>query len=175
MDSHEKELSILQSIHASPQDVSQRDLARIAGLSLGMTNAILKRLAAKGMLTIKKVNNRNIRYAVSPKGLEAISRKSYHYFKRTIRNVVYYKETLEELVREIGSRGFTGIVLVGKSDLDFIVEHLCLKTGMDYVKTEEEITPSVFKLYAETYLPDGESKEREPDVVFLQEVLMDKP
>jgi len=33
------------------------------GLSLGMTNAILKRLAAKGWITVRKVNNRNIRYA----------------------------------------------------------------------------------------------------------------
>ena len=60
----------------------QRDLARIVGLSLGMTNAILKRL-------VKKVNNRNIQYIVSPKGINEITRRSYRYFKRTIKNVVY--------------------------------------------------------------------------------------
>jgi DNA-binding MarR family transcriptional regulator len=70
-------------------DVRQRDLAKIAGLSLGMTNAILKRLALKGLLTIKRVNNRNIHYIVTPTGIEAITRKSYRYFKRTIKNVVY--------------------------------------------------------------------------------------
>lgn len=172
MDTLEKELTILQSIHTSPQEVNQRDLARIAGMSLGMTNAILKRLSGKGMLTIKKVNNRNIRYAVSPKGIEAITRKSYLYFRRTIKNVAYYKETLAELVGEVASRGFTGIVLIGTSDLDFIVEHLCFKNGLSYVKTEEGITEKVFKLYAESYLPDGEIKEVHKDVVFLQDVLM---
>ena len=85
----DKEIEILESIYHNPHRVSQRDLAQIAGLSLGMTNVILKRLAGKGLLTIKKVNNRNIRYAVSPKGIEAITRKSYRYFKPTIKNVVF--------------------------------------------------------------------------------------
>ena len=172
MDSLDKELTILQSIQSSPHDINQRDLARIAGLSLGMTNAILKRLAGKGLLTIRKVNNRNILYAVSPKGIEAITRKSYHYFRRTIKHVADYKETLQGLVEKIASRGFTGIVLIGKSDLDFIVEHLCLKSGLTYVKTEEEISEKVFKLYAESYLPDLEVKLETEDVIFLQDALM---
>jgi len=37
------------------------------GLSLAMTNAILRRLVKKGWLKIKKVNNRNMQYIVSPK------------------------------------------------------------------------------------------------------------
>ena len=57
--------------------INQRDLAEIAGLSLGMTNSILKRLVHKGLLSINKVNNRNIRYLVTPSGLEAISSRSY--------------------------------------------------------------------------------------------------
>ncbi len=170
MDTFEKELTILQSIHSNPHDINQRDLARAAGLSLGMTNSILKRLAGKGLLTIKRINNRNIRYAVSPAGIEAITRKSYHFFKRTIKNVAFYKETLEELVSEIKKRGFTGIVLVGNSDLDFIVEHLCHKEHLDYVKREEDIDEKVFQLYSETYIPDMEAED--VNVVFLQKLLM---
>ena len=92
-----------------------------------MANAILKRLVQKGLLKIQKVNNRNIRYVVSPRGMERIARRSYRYFRQTVKNVVYYKEAIEELLDLVEARGVTEIVLIGASDLDFIVEHLCAK------------------------------------------------
>ena len=76
MTSSEKEITILNHIHTNPQHVNQRDLAKITGLSLGMTNSIVKRLAQKGLLTIKRVNNRNIHYLVTPSGIEILTRKS---------------------------------------------------------------------------------------------------
>lgn len=118
------ELEVLEHL-AHAEDVRQRDLARIIGMSLGMTNAILKRLAHKGFITIRKVNNRNILYVVSPDGFEEIARRSYRYLKRTIRNVVVYRETIHSLVKLIADQGFSEIALMEPSDLDFIVEHAC--------------------------------------------------
>ena len=132
MISLEKEIEILERISRSKSTIRQRDLARIIGLSLGMTNSILKRLANKGLLQIKKVNNRNIQYMVSPAGMEAIARRSYRYFKRTLKNVVAYKEAMDDLVQEIKQKGCRRLVLVGKSDLDFIVEHFCDKYRIEY-------------------------------------------
>ncbi|HUU26574.1 MAG TPA: winged helix-turn-helix transcriptional regulator [archaeon] len=132
MISPEKEIEILERISRSKSTIRQRDLARIIGLSLGMTNSILKRLTNKGLLKIKKVNNRNIQYVVSPAGMEAIALRSYRYFKRTLKNVVSYKEAMDELVQEIMQKGCRRLVLVGKSDLDFIVEHFCDKYRIEY-------------------------------------------
>ena len=125
------ELEVLRHI-AHAEDVRQRELARIIGMSLGMTNAILKRLAQKGLITIRKVNNRNIMYAVSPDGFEEIARRSYRYLKRTIKNVVVYRETIESLVELIVEQGFEEINLIEESDLDFIVEHACGVASVKY-------------------------------------------
>ena len=54
MNHPEKELKILEKIHNNEDSIRQRDLAKIAGLSLGMTNSILKRLMDKGFLTVQK-------------------------------------------------------------------------------------------------------------------------
>ncbi len=132
--SHEHAITILENIHNQQGLVRQRDLAEIAGLSLGMTNSILKRLALKGLLTIKRVNNRNIHYIVTPAGIEAITKKSYGFFKRTIKNVVYYRETIENLILDIKNQGYDGLILKGASDLDFIVEHACRKSNLKYIK-----------------------------------------
>lgn len=125
------ELEVLRHI-AGQKDVRQRDIAQIIGMSLGMTNAILKRLARKGFITIRKVNNRNIIYAVSPAGFDEIAHRSYRYLKRTIRNVVVYRETIESLVELIAGQGFTEIDLIEESDLDFIVEHACGEAEVKY-------------------------------------------
>ncbi|MDA3938115.1 MAG: winged helix-turn-helix transcriptional regulator [Spirochaetia bacterium] len=166
---HETEITILENIHANSGGIRQRDLAEIAGLSLGMTNSILKRLAVKGLLTIKRVNNRNIHYIVTPAGIEAITRKSYGYFKRTIKNVVYYREAIENLVYDIKKQGYDGLILKGSSDLDFIVEHACRKSKLKYIK-EDGINNNIFLLYSENYLPDSEVQGE--DKAFLQSVLI---
>jgi predicted transcriptional regulator len=170
----EKELEILEYIHARKETVHQRDLAKIAGLSLGMTNAILRRLMEKGWLMIRKVNNRNIQYIVSPKGLEQITRKSYRYFKRTIKNVVYYREALENLVKNIRRDGYEGVVLVGKSDLDFIVEHACRREGIKFLKDEsmeKSFGGRVYYIYSESYIPDAMNHLKK-DTCFLQELFL---
>lgn len=173
-DVREKELEILESIYTSSVDIHQRALAEIVGLSLGMTNSILKRLVQKGLLTIRKVNNRNIRYIVSPKGIEVITRKSYRFFKRTIKNVALYKQTIEDIVHDVKHHDFGRLVLVGASDLDFIVEHACARYGIEYVKNDELYTDQLFYMFSETYIPDDEERDRHPEgsVIFLQDVLM---
>ncbi len=171
------ELEILQNIYAQPGHVRQRDLARIAGLSLGMTNSILKRLVQKGWLMIRKVNNRNIRYVVSAVGIDQITRRSYQFFKRTIKNIVYYREALEHFVRDIKERGYGSLILVGKSDLDFIIEHACVAFGVEYILDEGKaeaagrIDNGLFILYSESYVPDDEEKSIRPAVAFVQEVV----
>lgn len=158
-DPSEKEYIILKEIRDAQGAVSQRDLARVAELSLGMTNAILKRLIQKGFVMARKVNNRNILYAVSPRGLEAISKKSYHYFKRTIKNVVYYRETLEALAAEVKELGYSSMVLLGESDLDFIIEHSCRKEALPLKRNPDELPAGAFLLYGETEAPEAAAGE----------------
>ena len=164
MISLEKEIEILERISRSKSTIRQRDLARIICLSLGMTNSILKRLTNKGLLQIKKVNNRNIQYMVSPAGMEAIARRSYRYFKRTLKNVVAYKEAMDDLVQEIKQKGCRRLVLIGKSDLDFIVEHFCDKYRIEYqnvrgFSTDPPGEDGDFLLYSENL--EGSAAETE--------------
>lgn len=131
------ELAILETIYDSSRQtnsVKQRDLAHITGTSLGMTNAILKRLTQKGWITIKRINSRNIQYAISPDGVNEIARRSYRYFKRTIRNVVMYREGIDAVINRAKIQKYNSVLLVGISDLDFIVEHSCIRHGLTYLK-----------------------------------------
>ena len=177
----DKEIAILSHIARSEQ-VRQRDPSHVIGMSLGMTNAILKRLVHKGYLTIRKVNNRNIAYGVTLAGVEAIAKRSYRYLRRTIGNIVRHKETVDGLVRSIHRSGRTRVVLAGESDLTFIVEHLCSKYGLGFEKRSElhALPPeegSSFTLFSESVDPQESAAsttgESCASYAYLQQVLAD--
>ena len=149
---NDKEFQVLQNIHHHNK-IRQRDLAAAVGMSLGLTNTIVKRLVTKGLLTIRKINNRNIMYAVSPAGMEEIARRSYKYFKKTVKNIVNYKDSIDALIREVKESGFSAISLVGTSDVDFIVEHICGKYDVVYTHQTDDlhIDEGSFVLYGENW------------------------
>jgi DNA-binding MarR family transcriptional regulator len=148
----DKEYTILENIYHKPSGTRQRDLAHIAGISLGMTNAILKRLINKGFLVSKKISGKNIHYIVTPSGIKEIMQRSYAYFKRTIKDILLYKEKLEKLISEIKNQGYSTIVLVGNSDLNFIIENYCQKSSLVFRSSEHlasDMPDDVFYLISE--------------------------
>ncbi|MDR2101557.1 MAG: transcriptional regulator [Treponema sp.] len=175
------EYIILENIYDnSCRDISprQRELAQIAGTSLGMTNSILKRLARKGWITMRKINSRRIQYAVSPEGINEILRRSYRYFKRTIRNVVFYKDRLDEIILKAKQGSITTLLLTGSSDLDFILEHICHRYGLRFLKTGEtgpfpDIPEEhLFRVFAEN-IPGGDLVNQK-NVFYLSRMVIKK-
>jgi predicted transcriptional regulator len=177
--SADTEYIILENIYDSSrqkQNLRQRDLAQIAGTSLGMTNSILKRLAGKGWISIKKLNSRNIQYAVTLEGINEILHRSYGYFKRTIKNVVFYKDTIDEIIQKAKRNNISAVLLIGVSDLDFIVEHSCHRYGLSFLKSADPNTgiqnldDHVFVIFAEN-IPDN-AYPAVKNTLFLSWILM---
>ncbi|MDR0719641.1 MAG: winged helix-turn-helix transcriptional regulator [Treponema sp.] len=181
----DSEYIILENIYDSAvqktHPLRQRDLAQIAGTSLGMTNSILKRLAKKGWITIKKLNSRNIQYAVTLEGLNEIIRRSYRYFKRTIKNAVFYKDSLEGIVKNALGRDVHEVLLVGGSDLDFIIEHVCRRYGLSFMRSgnnaedspsgQNESSAGTLRIYSENYSEQPGEKQTN-NRVFLSSLIM---
>jgi hypothetical protein len=176
------EYIILENIYDSSKQAAplrQRDLAQIAGASLGMTNSILKRLARKGWITVKRLNSRNIRYAVTLEGINEILHRSYGYFKRTIRNAVYYKDILDDIIRLAKNKNIGVVVLAGISDLDFIVEHTCQRWGLSFLKAiDPQIARNVWEARSdETFMicaeniPENLWENPSPNILYLSRLV----
>jgi predicted transcriptional regulator len=177
--SADTEYIILENIYDSSrqkQNLRQRDLAQIAGTSLGMTNSILKRLAGKGWISIKKLNSRNIQYAVTLEGINEIIHRSYGYFKRTIKNVVFYKDAIDEIIQNAKRKNLSAVLLIGMSDLDFIVEHSCHHYGLSFLKSADlntgiqRLDDQVLAIFAEN-IP-GNAYPATKNTLFLSWILM---
>ena len=135
----ERELEVLSHVHraqpgdgSAPAQVSQRSIAQALGMSVGLTNAILKRLADKGFVMMRRINHNNVHYLVTPEGIDQIGKRSYLYLRRTIGHVVRYKERLRAFCHQQKQAGIEEIVLVGESDLTFLLEWCAEKEGLGF-------------------------------------------
>lgn len=91
------DLRLLERLSAEP-DLSQRGLAEALGVSLGLTNAFLKRLARKGLVKTARVNGRALRYLLTPAGLREKTRLAIEYLSWS---VVHYRRARRVLADEM--------------------------------------------------------------------------
>jgi len=82
----EEILSIIKEIEANPS-VTQRDVSKKVGISLGKTNYLLKGLIRKDIIKARRFLRdpgkiKKISYVLTPKGLEERARLTYLFLKR---------------------------------------------------------------------------------------------
>ena len=117
----ERELRIIEEI-SRDKNLTQRKISHKLGLSLGMTNIILKRLVNKGYIKVKGLNRRKVQYILSPKGFAEKTKKSYRYFLKTIHSLQEMKKKIQHLILMEYKEGKTRFVILGDGELADIVE-----------------------------------------------------
>lgn len=131
-------LNTINDLSHTRTGISQRDLSKAINMSLGMTNVLIKRLSQKGFILIQKVSPRNVTYILTPDGMNELAHRTYRYLKRTIKNVVEYKEAIVGLAKAAKIRGFSRIALLGQSDIEFIIEYAAGTAGLEYCRYQAE-------------------------------------
>jgi len=93
----------LKILEANPE-ISQRDLARALGVSLGRTNFCLKALIERGLLKATNFRNSSNKlaymYLLTPKGLEEKSVITARFLKMKMQEYANLESEIEELRRD---------------------------------------------------------------------------
>jgi hypothetical protein len=90
---------------------------------------------------------------------------------------VLYKEAIDRLVNRISSEKYSGLVLVGESDLDFLIEHECQVHEIPYYrKPKMGNDDNLFFLYGENFRPGEIESEREgaPNSSYLYDLFLNR-
>jgi DNA-binding MarR family transcriptional regulator len=82
----EKEFSLIREIARNPAS-TQRELSNEVGLSLGMTNLLIRKLAAKGCVKTTQLTWNKVQYILTPKGMMEKARKSFNYSAWALRHL----------------------------------------------------------------------------------------
>ena len=131
----ETDLSILSTINetlSENPDARQREIASRTSLSLGMTNAVLRRFAEKGWIMMRRISTRNIRYVLTPAGMNELARRSARYMRRTFSNIRDCYDSVEEHIRQAKKDGYTSVILYGESDISFLIDYACRQERLPF-------------------------------------------
>ncbi|MCX7026012.1 MAG: winged helix-turn-helix transcriptional regulator [Spirochaetes bacterium] len=137
MNPSDTELQLLETIYSrqgGAEGLTQRDLAGAAGLSLGMTNALLRRFIERGWVKLLHLSGRSLRYILTSEGLEEVLHRSIAYFTRAVHSTFLYRDKINTFVRGLAKAGFSVLVLEGPVELDFLFDYSCERYGLDFVK-----------------------------------------
>lgn len=114
----EKEFLLIQEI--SRKDTrTQRDLSNSLGLSLGMTNLLIQRLARKGLIKVTQLDWKRTQYLLTLKGAMEKTRKAYRYTIYTLR---VFRQ-IEENITTVMTREYEA----GRRNFNFVAEHEILE------------------------------------------------
>ena len=112
----EKEFEIINVI-ADGFRLNQRTLSQHVGLSLGMTNLLIRRLATKGYLRIRQLDRRKVEYLLTARGLAEKARKTYLYTIKTVESFGLIRSRLQTLIRQQIQPSTQEVIIVGRGDL----------------------------------------------------------
>lgn len=107
------EFEVLRNVELE-DTITQRELAKRTGLSLGAVNVLIKRLIHKGLIKIEHINAKTMRYIITPKGLMEKARLTYKYIIASYNHIASIESKIECLVQN--KTCFTKIILYGKKD-----------------------------------------------------------
>jgi DNA-binding MarR family transcriptional regulator len=120
MNTDEKEdsltLEILETINKKG-DVTQRHLANVLGVALGLTNSYLKRCVRKGLVKIHQAPANRYFYYLTPKGFTEKSRLTALYLTKSFD---FYRDTSKSITSiydECHQRGWSRLLFYGLSEL----------------------------------------------------------
>lgn len=121
----ESELQILSGIEEN-NSITQRDLARRTGLSLGNVNILIKRLVKKGFLEIERLNTKTIRYILTPQGVKEKAIATYEYIVHSYPYIEAVNLRIDKVIK-IFMNEFENRTLVLFGDQDEVYQMITVK------------------------------------------------
>jgi predicted transcriptional regulator len=155
---HEDErilLGLLNSVELGGER-SQRRIAAELGIALGLVNSYIKRCVMKGWVKVRTAPPRRYAYYLTPHGFAEKSRLTVQYLSDSFSFFRLARADCARVIAAAQARGFSRVVLAGKSDLAEIAILCAVEAAVTIVAIVDArsndtqfIGVNVFKSYAE--------------------------
>ena len=136
----ERILNILHILEAD-DSLSQREISRRANISLGTVNALISQCIRTGLIKVKKLNSRKIRYILTCEGMKELTSRSINYIQKSYQAILEMEQKVRELAEEMAGEG-KDIILLGAEDEIYQIAARTLQAaniGFQHVRIKEEL------------------------------------
>lgn len=166
-------LKLLETIEDAVDPPSQRDLARILNVSLGLVNGFIKRLVKKGYFKITHLPKNRVGYLLTPKGAAEKSRLTYAYIQYSYRFYRDARKRFKAVFRKLASEGCRRVAFYGTGELAEIGFISIQETGLRFCGIADDQAEKKSML-GQSILSIGQLKTLDIDTVVIT-VLDDPP
>ena len=125
-------LGLLESVERDGAQ-SQRRLATELGIALGLVNAYIKRCVKKGFLKVRHVPAGRYAYYLTPHGFAEKSRLTLEFLSSSFSFFRKAKDDCARIFEMIRGRGFSRVILAGRSDFAEIATICALESKIAIV------------------------------------------
>lgn len=94
------EYTIMQKI-ADNQNITQRELSKNLGVSLGTINVLMNKMIREGLIKMTQVSQKQVLYMLTPFGMMAKAKKTVNYLKAHYKAIDISKQLLKDLFKEL--------------------------------------------------------------------------
>jgi DNA-binding Lrp family transcriptional regulator len=137
-------LEILNRIEENGR-ITQPEIASHLGISLGLTNAFIKRIARKGYIKLTTIPRDRAKYLLTAQGIAEKSRLTLQYLQYSINFYKQAKETISRAYAELEQEGVQHIVFYGIGEIAEIAYILLQQKQMKLAGViDEQHAGSVF-------------------------------
>lgn len=162
IDISSRELNVLSEIRRLEKP-TQRRISDQTGISLGMTNIVIKELLNKGFIKIRRLNRRNVEYLLTNRGIREITRRSYRFLQRTVNTLKVVKGGIRQIVEERHAMDpETVFVVSGTGEIaeitEMVLRELEQESGIQWKKTDHKTGRTnghVLVLHCDSIADDG--------------------
>jgi len=111
-----KEFMILDLIEKDA-NITQREISKIIGVAVSMTNAYIENFVAKRLIKKKKHSTKTVEYFVTKKGIERKKVLNISYLNASLNIYKSAKENIVEFLTQIINKGYKNILLYGAGEV----------------------------------------------------------
>ncbi len=142
----EHEYKVLNYLQKN-EKISQRNISKRTGLSLGSVNILIKKMIHKGLVKVEKLNSRTMRYIITPKGMKEKTKLTYQFVRSSYRQIMNINTAVKVLLAEEANGKAEQVILYGPADE---VEQI-LKTSLHNL----DIKPEIKRPDEDIFIPDS--------------------
>lgn len=111
-----KEFMILDLIEKDA-NITQREISKIIGVAVSMTNAYLDDYQKKGLIKMKKHSTKTVEYFITTKGIERKKLLNISYLNASLKVYKSAKSNIVKFLDQVIDKGFKNILLYGAGEV----------------------------------------------------------
>jgi DNA-binding MarR family transcriptional regulator len=104
------------------ENVSQRELSRKLGLSVGTVNILINKMIKEGVIKMNMVSQKQVMYMLTPTGIVEKAKKTVSYLKAHYRAIYETKEKVKLILDELSLKYENIIILKSNDEMGELIE-----------------------------------------------------